>query len=139
MDELIHLFVYGSLKPGRALHGRIESLVRSVVPGEIDGVLINVGAFPALASGDGIVRGVLLLIETAALEITDQIEGYAPGRAHNFYSRKKTTVRLDDGGETEAWVYEYGDPERIADCPRLVVGSRAGRDVYEWRPDRDSP
>lgn len=134
MGELIELFVYGTLKVAGPLHSRIKSWVRGVRPGYVEGVLVSLGAFPALAPGHGIVRGELLLVAPEALQMTDLIEGFAPGRQHNFYRRKKATVRLDGGGETEAWVYEFAEPERIVDRPVLVVGKVAGHQVYEWQP-----
>jgi gamma-glutamylcyclotransferase (GGCT)/AIG2-like uncharacterized protein YtfP len=90
-----------------------------VVPGRITGILVDLGAFPALVPGDGLVEGVLLEIVPSALSITDQIEGYAPNRSDCLYVRKQVTVTLDDVTQVTAWNYEFADPQRIRDCPRL--------------------
>jgi gamma-glutamylcyclotransferase (GGCT)/AIG2-like uncharacterized protein YtfP len=113
------LFVYGTLMPGHGNHRRIERFVLRGRPGRITGILVDLGAFPALVPGDGLVEGVLLEIVPSALSITDQIEGYAPNRSDCLYVRKQVTVTLDDVTQVTAWNYEFADPQRIRDCPRL--------------------
>ena len=77
--NLFFLFVYGTLMPGHGNHRRIERFVPSVfAPDESPASLVDLGAFPALIPGDGLVEGVVLDIDDSALAITDQIEGYAP-------------------------------------------------------------
>jgi gamma-glutamylcyclotransferase (GGCT)/AIG2-like uncharacterized protein YtfP len=57
------LFVYGTLMPGHGNHRRIERFVLRARPGRITGILVDLGAFPALVPGDGLVEGVLLEID----------------------------------------------------------------------------
>jgi gamma-glutamylcyclotransferase (GGCT)/AIG2-like uncharacterized protein YtfP len=97
------LFVYGTLMPGHGNHRRIERFVLRGRPGRITGILVDLGAFPALVPGDGLVEGVLLEIVPSALSITDQIEGYAPNRSDCLYVRKQVTVTLDDVTQVTAW------------------------------------
>jgi gamma-glutamylcyclotransferase (GGCT)/AIG2-like uncharacterized protein YtfP len=125
----LRLFVYGTLMPGHGNHRRIERFVLRARPGRITGILVDLGAFPALVPGDGLVEGVLLEIVPSALSITDQIEGYAPNRSDCLYVRKAGHVTLDDETQVTAWTYEFADPQRIRDHPRLPLTSdqRGGR------------
>ncbi|MHC4093387.1 MAG: gamma-glutamylcyclotransferase family protein [Planctomycetota bacterium] len=138
-DETVRIFAYGTLMPGCPNHWQIERYVRAARLGRIQGVLVDLGAFPALVAGDGIVKGIALDVDEAALAITDRIEGYGPGRRPCLYLRKEVTVELDDGEEVRAWTYEFADPERIADRPRLIVGSAGGIPVHAWRAEGDDP
>jgi gamma-glutamylcyclotransferase (GGCT)/AIG2-like uncharacterized protein YtfP len=133
------LFVYGTLMPECANHRQIQRHVRHAVPGSIEGILVDLGAFPALLPGVGVVKGVLIEIDAEALAITDRIEGYSHGREHCLYVRKRVEVHLDSGGTTTAWTYEFADPGRIADRPQLIVKRVAGREVHAWEPNRGQP
>jgi gamma-glutamylcyclotransferase (GGCT)/AIG2-like uncharacterized protein YtfP len=133
-EQVVQLFVYGTLMPGCPLHGQIEHFVRRASPGVIAGVLVDLGAFPALIEGPGLVRGVLLELDAEALTVTDRIEGYAPGRRCCFYDRIQTEVHLDDGTSVTAWTYRYANPSVLADHPRLVVGEVDGQPLHAWQP-----
>ena len=126
------LFVYGTLKPGHGNFSMIERLFRSSRPASTDGVLIDLGAYPALIPGHGLVKGVVLEMEEEALAIADRIEGYDGDQERNLYDRKKAIIRFEAGGEVTAWVYEYADPDRIANCPQLTVESSGDLPVHEW-------
>lgn len=132
-DQPFRLFVYGTLLPGEANHRLIEQHVRSTRPATIPGVLVDLGAFPALIPGDGIVEGVLLEMASEAMAITDRLEGFHPDRDHSLYLQKEVTVRLDDSQRVQAWTYEYADPSTISDRPRLVVGRQNGSPVFSWQ------
>jgi gamma-glutamylcyclotransferase (GGCT)/AIG2-like uncharacterized protein YtfP len=126
--ETARLFVYGTLMPNAGNHYLIEPQVRSAQPGTIKGVLIDLGSFPALVPGDGIVEGILLEIDSPALAITDHLESVP-----HFYYRRRVTVHLQDGEEIEAWTYEHADPARLVGRPPLIVGYRNGQPVHAWR------
>ena len=68
-----------------------------------------------------------------ALVITDRIEGCDPDGDRNLYIRKKAIIRLADGTEVTAWMYEFANPEKIADHPHLAVDGSDGLPVHEWR------
>ncbi len=127
MSETTNVFVYGTLMPKAWNHRLIEEYVRQAVPGTIPGILIDLGSFPALIPGDGIVRGVLLTVDCTAIQITDRLEGVP-----HLYRRKETNVTLDDGSTVTAWVYEYAEPTRISDRPKLLVGYDNSLPVYAW-------
>ena len=133
-EKAQRLFVYGTLMPGESNYDQIEDLVIDHKPGTIiDGVLVDLGAFPALVPGAGIVvRGVLLEIKPAALEVTDRIEGYSPDRDRCLYLRKEVTVVVEDGEDATAWTYVFANPASIADHPRLVVDVIDDIPVSAW-------
>jgi gamma-glutamylcyclotransferase (GGCT)/AIG2-like uncharacterized protein YtfP len=128
------LFVYGTLMPGGRYHRQIAQHVRDVRAGVIEGMLIDLGAYPALVPGTGAVRGVLLTIDAAALPIADQIEGYHVSGGESLFVRKPVIVRLDAGGVIEAWGYEFARPGRIAHRRRACVGREDGAALYAWPP-----
>ena len=131
-DQLEQLFVYGTLKPTFRNYRRIEKHVRNVRAGTIHGILIDLGAFPAVLHGDGIVKGVVLDVDVEAIRITDMIEGYHPEEGSNHYVREKVVVTLDHGSKMKAWTYFYADPERIQDRSKLPVGEIDGLPIFAW-------
>ena len=128
-----NLFVYGTLMPGEPNYRQIENFVIDHKPGTIEGVLVDLGAYPGLLPGRGIVQGVLVESEKAALDVTDRIEGYSPDRDRCLYLRKEVVVRFENGPDMIAWVYFFAKSETVADCRRLVVGEKAGVPVFAWR------
>lgn len=131
-ETTIRLFVYGTLAPGHSNFTMIEHLVRSSQPASTAGILVDLGAYPAMIPGNGLVKGVLLEVEEEALGVTDRIEGYDGGGGRNLYVRKKAIIRLEAGEEVTAWVYEFAHPDQIADCPKVSVESSGDLPVQEW-------
>ena len=128
------LFVYGTLMPSCGNYRQIEQYVHGSQPGSIRGILADLGAFPALVAGEGIVRGVVLEVDAEALRITDRIEGYSARHASNLYLRESVEVALEDGRRTIAWTYFFADPNRIAGRPTCLVGHTDNMPVYAWPP-----
>lgn len=135
MSEITNLFVYGTLMPGESNFRQIENVVIDHQPGTVEGVLVDLGAYPALIEGKGRVKGVVLEVDADALEITDRIEGYHPERDRCLYVRQKTVVQLDSREEVTAWTYLFADPDAVRDHPRLVVGALNTKPVFQWRGD----
>lgn len=129
MPEHTSLFVYGTLCPGASNHGLIASQVHSARPASTRGILVDLGGIPAMIPGDGLVMGVLLEVDKAALKLTDRLEGVP-----TFYRRVEATVRLEDESTTTAWTYRYADPVRIADCRTLLLRHDNGVAIYAWSP-----
>ncbi len=132
VEAKTRLFVYGTLMPGESNYRQIEDHVRAAQPGTVEGVLVDLGAFPALIPGNGVVRGIVLELDAAALEITDRIEGYSPDRDQCLYVRKEVTIFFKGGEEETAWTYFFANPDRIADHPRLVVDVIDGKPITAW-------
>ncbi len=126
------LFVYGTLMPGYGNYRRIADHVRSVRPGTIQGILVDLGAFPALLHGEGIVKGMVLAVDAEALRITDVIEGYHPDREHSLYIRKQADVDLGGGETVNAWTYFFAKPDHIQDRPLLCAGDADGVPIFAW-------
>ncbi len=131
-DQPELLFVYGTLMPGHGNYRRIADHVHSARPGTIQGILVDLGAFPALIHGEGIVKGMVLAVDPEALRITDFIEGYHVDGGCSLYVREKVEVDLGDGDIVNAWTYFFADPDHIHDRPRLRVGDAEGMPVYSW-------
>ena len=131
-DQTVQLFVYGTLMPGFSNYGRIADHVRSARPGTIQGVLVDLGAFPALIHGEGRVEGVLLELDAAAIRITDFIEGFHPEQESSLYVREMIQVDLDEGETIDAWTYYFANPEQIADRPRLIATEVDGISICRW-------
>lgn len=131
-EEPTKLFVYGTLRVGRSNYGAIARFVLDVEPATTEGVLMNLGNFPALVPGPrpGIVEGEVLTVQPDALETTDQIEGVN----HGFYERRQIEACLENGTVVQAWTYFYAKPEKIADYPRLLIDQKPVR-TYAWRRD----
>jgi gamma-glutamylcyclotransferase (GGCT)/AIG2-like uncharacterized protein YtfP len=126
-DSITQLFAYGTLMPHASNYHVIEQYVLSWHRGTVHGVLVNLGCFPAMVPGHGHTRGVMLALDAAALARTDHLEGVP-----HFYQRTMTSVVLDNGRKSPAWVYVYADPKSIAGRPQLRVGTHDGVPVFEW-------
>lgn len=112
------LFAYGTLRDALqrdvVLRGAPS---REVGAGSTPGALYDLGHYPGLVDGgpDDRVPGALIeLADAAALERLDAYEDVANG----LFVRRRTAVRLDSGGEREAWVYVYN--RSIAGRPRIT-------------------
>ncbi len=95
MSARVRLFVYGSLKCGRKHHSELRGapMVARVATAP-KYVLLNLGDYPALATGAGVVYGELYMVESDTLILLDEFEGEAYCRAE---------VELSD--ETRAQAY----------------------------------
>ena len=131
-ETSINLFVYGTLMPGESNYWQIEDFVIDHKPGTIDGVLVDLGAYPALVPGEGFVKGIFLRMKREALEITDRIEGYSTNRDRCLYVREEVTVSLKGGEGVTAWTYLFADSDSIADHPRLIVDAIDGKPITAW-------
>lgn len=122
MTEL--LFVYGTLRPPRLdtpaadvrFYPQIAQGIQRHVPATLTGAaLYDMGPYPALVSGDGVVVGDLLQIDAATLAMADRIEGHPL-----FYRRGQVTVQTGEG-EATAWVY-WAPPGLTTGKPRIANG-----------------
>ena len=129
------LFVYGTLLPGHGNHARIVEHVRQIRPGTTQGILLDLGAFPALVHGNGIVKGMVLDVDDEAIRITDYIEGCHADRSRSLYVREKVEVDIVDGNTMTAWTYFFSNPQRIKDQPKLTDGEVDGLTIFSWPPE----
>ncbi len=105
-----HLFIYGTLMPGLRLEGEMqgaERLGKARVPGR----LVDVGRYPGLLPGNGLVTGEVYRVSNAQLARLDAVEDMVPeDRAASQYWRERVTVH--DGALTgqPVWTYVYNRP-----------------------------
>jgi gamma-glutamylcyclotransferase (GGCT)/AIG2-like uncharacterized protein YtfP len=90
---------------GFALHRLLAAEGDLIGTGRIAGRLVDLGAYPgAVIDGAGVARGEVYRVRRAALWATlDSVEGAQ-------YHREEVPVRLDGGGEVQAFVYWYRGP-----------------------------
>ncbi len=110
-----YLFVYGTLRRafGHPMARLLPSNGRYIGDGVLDGLLYDVGAYPAAVAaepGTGGVIGEVHVLERSRLvfRALDRFEGCAPEDPQpHLYVRQERDVRLDGGTSLTAWVYLY--------------------------------
>lgn len=117
-DDVVHLFVYGTLQPGDVRwHHLAPFVVDDGWPDRVAGRVYDTGQdYPAAIFDDraepgGIVHGrtFALLATTLAqcLEVLDEVEGVVGG------AYRRVAVTTLSG--TRVWAYEYGDGLELAE------------------------
>jgi len=119
-----HVFVYGTLRPAVAT-GEPRLLIeglRQAGPATIRGRLVDLGEYPGLLQGDGVVHGDLLEIETAAqLAAIDAYEGCGPPCP--LYRRAVVIAERPDRSCTPVWAYWYC--QSVTAAPPISEGDYA--------------
>ena len=133
-----HIFFYGTLMRGFALRERacIEPWLGFVGGGSVRGALFDLGPYPALVAGAGIVRGEVYACLDAArlLPRVDALEHYDPDSPRTGeYRRERMPARLDDGRTLAVWAYVYNRPLGAA---RSLPGGDYRRAGTGRGPDR---
>lgn len=111
IDEPELLFVYGTLRPALASggHGGLVRDLERAGDATLPGLLLDLGAYPGLVAGDGVVHGELLRItdpgRLAALDDYEDCGGTEP-----LFRRERATARRVDGTPVAVWVYRYARP-----------------------------
>lgn len=111
------LFVYGTLHPDRA-PSEIADVVRQLEPigkGSIRARFHRFREYPAIKldprARKKIDGDVFRIPDDASLKQLDEYEEYYPAAPlKSLFTRRLVNVRLADGSEIEAWVYEYAKP-----------------------------
>ncbi len=111
MDKL---FVYGTLMRQQSRHHLVADRLKALCPARCEGVLLDMGAYPAMIDaedpsreGPSWVQGELLLVEDldSLLPLLDRVEGCAPrGESDGLYRRERVTVQVGTL-QHEAWTY----------------------------------
>jgi len=104
------LFVYGTLRPGLTeVAGHLVDDLERAGAATVRGLLFDLGEYPGMVAGDGIVHGELLRVDDAArFAALDEYEGC--GGPRPLFERHRTTGRRDTGEEVTAWAYFYARP-----------------------------
>ena len=112
------LFVYGTLRPGRA-PSEIADAVNTLVPlgpAAVRGRLYNLGSYPGLVldeQADEVHGEILAVPDAATLARLDAYEDYRPNGPDpdaSLFLRVRTAVTLPTGASELCWVYVYNRP-----------------------------
>jgi len=101
------LFIYGTLMPGLRLEAEMQG-ARFIGAAQVPGRLVDVGRYPGLLSGAGLVTGEVYQIDDAHLARLDTVEDMVPGdRAASQYWREEVTVLSGalQGQRVQTYVY----------------------------------
>ncbi len=126
-DEPDLLFVYGTLRP--SFGGEGASLVRHLKaegPATARGLLYDLGSYPGMVRGDGIVHGEVLRIashaDLEALDRYEECDGPWP-----LFRRERIQIERPGQEPASAWVYLYARPVNAA--PLIEQGA-----YLTWAP-----
>jgi gamma-glutamylcyclotransferase (GGCT)/AIG2-like uncharacterized protein YtfP len=129
MDDLLHIFVYGSLKPGAANFDRYcRAKVVSSQRGYVDGDLYDLPSlgYPAAIHGRDRVHGFILSFnDETILAKLDELEDYDARRqtSENEYIRELvTTYAIDENRCLSAWAY-FMTPDRVESLGGILVSN----------------
>ena len=110
MTDLI--FVYGTLRRGYSQNVALQRLGAEYLGrGTTQGDLFDLGDFPgarSTAKASSRIAGEIYRLPnpSQALPVLDEIEGLRPAAPElSLFRREMTTVKLENGQETMAWVY----------------------------------
>ena len=104
---MTHLFIYGTLMPGLRLQAEMHG-ARFVAAAQVPGRLVDVGRFPGLLQGEGLVTGEVYEVDDAHLARLDVVEGMVRGdRTASQYWREEVTVLSGplQGQPVQTYVY----------------------------------
>lgn len=99
------VFVYGSLLSGmhnhRWLYPDTNASTKYLGEASIKGDMFDLGSFPCILDGDGVVQGEVYEVDEYILHSLDRLEGHP-----SFYKRKEV-----DYGDGVAWAYFLAHPK----------------------------
>ena len=116
MNTSNHLFLYGTLMRsdvslGSRGLGAMEALpagkyLRFVCESQVQGMLYDLGSYPGLKEGDGLVKGeVYEVLSPEAWPILDPYEDFFPEDEEGSLYLRKPVELMDEPGH--AWTYIY--------------------------------
>ncbi|TCS84506.1 gamma-glutamylcyclotransferase [Tepidibacillus fermentans] len=128
------VFVYGTLREGESNHFLIKDYVQSSQKAIMRGWMVNLGSYPAVITGKGIILGELIELNNPeeAFAVMDRLEEYyGKGSEMNYYDRIETTVMTEDGKQENCEVYVFPEREKedlTRKFPFIVNGDWKNRD-----------
>lgn len=114
------LFIYGTLMPGLRLEAEMHG-ARFMGAAQVPGRLVDVGRYPGLLHGEGLVIGEVYEVDDAHLARLDAVEDMVPGdRAASQYWREWVTVVSGPLQGQQVQTYVYNCP--TDDCTPIPHG-----------------
>lgn len=133
IDDCPRIVFYGSLMRAYPTQGHVgvAAMVAFERPCLLRGLLYDLGSYPGLTAGDGLVEGELYrLVDPSALGFLDRFEDYDPLRPEaSEYVRRRAP--LADGPEL-AWVYFLNRPP---EGQRLIESGSWAKRLGQRRDD----
>ena len=115
------LFIYGTLLPSLCRHDALRG-APLLGAARVQACLHDLGEYPGLVPGNGVVLGEVYAVDEALLAHLDVVEEVAPGDdAASLYLRRKVTLQAcDPTVPQQAWTYVYNRP--VEACPLIAGG-----------------
>lgn len=116
-----YLFVYGTLRPklAAAAQRRLIASFTEKGPATVRGTLYDLGPYPGLVAGAGVVHGDLLATppgtDLDTLDAYEECGGESP-----LYRREATVATRPDGSDVAVWAYFYVRP--VGTAPAIAGG-----------------
>ena len=105
-DAAAHLFAYGTLRRGAAMHALLAPGVEWIAPARVRGRLYDLGAFPGLApgrAGEWVQGELYRLVDADPAALLASLDRYE-GRSFRRVVREALPA---SGDPVRAWVYLY--------------------------------
>lgn len=139
MTKHLPFFVYGTLKRDQHNECVWPAKALEVQWGTTRGVLYDLGYFPAMVAGEGVVGGEVWFMDeddmVATLKALDRLEGYNP-RGGGLYDRRQVAVTLtsgrDRGTEVICWAYFMVSTDKIEEVLGDLVLVQPVDGVATW-------
>ncbi|MCA1790542.1 MAG: gamma-glutamylcyclotransferase [Thioalkalivibrio sp.] len=129
---MTRLFVYGTLLRGLSRAQMLRGS-RLLGPALLSGRLFDLGSYPGLLAGPGLVVGEIYLVDTSALQRLDRVEDFdARDPEGSLYRRETVSARHFSGrGETVQSYFYNGEPDAGIPIPhgdyrRYLIERRPG-------------
>ncbi len=101
------LFIYGTLLPGLRLEREMSGAQRLGVA-QVHGQLYDIGSYPGLVSGVGLVSGEIYRVTPEYLRRLDAVEEMIhDNKPASLYWRERIEVVTGDFAGRQVWVYLY--------------------------------
>lgn len=106
------VFVYGTLLSGLRLSYLLDDS-EFVGQAIASAILYDLGPFPAIKKGDGLVIGEIYYVDENTLKALDDVEGYNESdKSNSLYIRSKIKLIQPVGIQSDIYAYFYNPPIR---------------------------
>lgn len=110
-DEVRSIFVYGTLKRGQINDHLLASYALTIREATIDGLLYDVGEFPALIDGHGKVHGEVVAVEPALLShvlaVLDRLEDFVQNEPESSMYLRRVVHAETASQSVNAYAYFF--------------------------------